>query len=41
MQNTLATPQIFINGRIVDAVNFESDEIYIKVSRYRYNSGSL
>jgi hypothetical protein len=31
MQNTLATPQIFINGRIVEAVNFDSDEIYIKV----------
>ncbi len=31
MQSSHATPQIFINGRILDANNFESNEMFIKV----------
>ncbi len=31
MQSSHATPQIFINGRILDANNFDSNEMFIKV----------
>jgi B9 domain-containing protein 2 len=30
MQTTNATPQIFLNGRIISANNFEADELFIK-----------
>src|SRR4051794_20433589 len=30
MQTTGATPQIFVNGRIVSASNFDSQEMFIK-----------
>lgn len=31
MQSTTATPQIFISGRITEASNFDSQEIFIKL----------
>lgn len=30
MQSTQSTPQIFVNGRITNAVNFDSTEMFIK-----------
>ena len=30
MNNALATPQIYLTGRIINAVGFDSNELYIK-----------
>jgi hypothetical protein len=30
MNSTHATPQIFVSGRIKDAMNFDANEIFIK-----------
>ncbi len=32
MQSTHATPQVFVNGRITNAVNFNSQELFVKWS---------